>query len=147
MHQNNEQIRIIKLVNGDDIVCKVLTGKDQLAEDSPLLRLEKPLLVKYVPQFTPMGFRDYVALTKWTAYTPDKMITIPKDKIMTITNASEEMIKSYNHLAKMYEKVANDVPTQKKIMDDRHHATHEENEKINEIFAEHNDEEDEPTIH
>ena len=49
-------------------------------------------------------FRDYVALTKYFFYTPDKMITIPKDKIMTITNASEEMIKSYTHLAKMYEK-------------------------------------------
>ena len=43
------------------------------------------------------------------------MITIPKDKIMTITNASEEMIKSYTNLIKRISR-ANDVPTQKKIM-------------------------------
>ena len=29
------------------------------------------------------------------SYTNDRHITIPKDKIMTITNASKEMIKSY----------------------------------------------------
>ena len=141
------EVKIIKLINGDDIVTVLPTGDKQLPDNGPLIRLDKPLQIKYIPQITPMGFRDYIALIRWTNYTADKIVTIPKDKIMTITNASEEMIKSYTHLAKMYEKVANDVPTQKKIMDDRHHATHEENEKINEIFAEHNDEEDEPTIH
>ena len=30
-----------------------LPEKDNQLPDSPLLRLEKPLLVKYVPQFTP----------------------------------------------------------------------------------------------
>ena len=55
---------------------------------SQLIRLDKPLQIKYVPQMTPMGFRDYIALIRWTNYTNDKIVTIPKDKIMTITNAS-----------------------------------------------------------
>ena len=36
------------------------------------------------------------------------VITIPKDKILTITNASSEMGKSYEHMAVNYDKI--DVP-------------------------------------
>ena len=88
-------VKIIKLVNGEDVVTVLPTGKNQLPENSQLVRIEKPLLIKYVPQMTMTGFKDYIALIKWCSYTPDKVITIPKNKIMTITNASAEMISSY----------------------------------------------------
>ena len=45
-------IKIIKLINGDDIVCSF--PKKQLEQKSPLIRIVKPLLIKYVPQLTPM---------------------------------------------------------------------------------------------
>src|SRR6056300_761789 len=95
-------LKIIKLINGDDIVC--VLPKEQLGEKSPMLRLSKPLQIKYVPQLTPQGIKDYVALIKWAAYTLDEIVTIPKDKIMTITNASNSMITSYFHLIKDYDK-------------------------------------------
>ena len=91
-------VKIIKLVNGDDIVCSL--PKEQLGDKSPLIRLSKPLQVKYVPQLTPQGIKDYVALIKWSPYTKDAIITIPKNKIMTITNANGSMITSYFHLLK-----------------------------------------------
>jgi predicted GTPase len=43
-----DQIRIIKLINGDDIVCSL--APEQLPAKSPLLRLIKPLQIKYVSQ-------------------------------------------------------------------------------------------------
>ena len=61
-----EQIRIVKLVNGDDIVCSL--AKEQPPEKSPILRLVKPLQIKYVSQLTPKGLKDYIALIKWTAF-------------------------------------------------------------------------------
>jgi len=132
MHQNNESpIKIIKLVNGDDIVC--IIPKEQLGEKSPLIRLDRPLQIKYVPQLTPAGFRDYIALIKWTGYSKDRIITIPKDKIMTITNAGESMITSYFHIVKDYDKEnlktvdASDKYKKQKLTDN-------ENKKINEIF-------------
>ena len=103
MHQPMETIKIIKLINGDDIVCSF--PKKQLEQKSPLIRIEKPLLIKYVPQLTSMGIKDYIALIKWAAYTNDSVITIPKDKILTITNASSEMGKSYSHMANNYDKI------------------------------------------
>ena len=132
MHQNNENpIKIIKLINGDDIVC--ILPKEQLGEKSPLIRLDRPLQIKYVPQLTPSGFRDYIALIKWTGYSKDRIVTIPKDKIMTITNAGESMITSYFHIVKDYDKEnlktvdASDKYKKQKLTDN-------ENKKINEIF-------------
>ena len=138
------QVKIIKLINGDDIVAVLPTGDKQLPENGPLIRLDKPLQIKYVPQITPMGFRDYIALIRWTNYTADKIVTIPKDKIMTITNASLEMSTSYGEITKNSDNL--DRPKR----DETYHRkefTPEENKKINEIFKELDDEEEEPTIH
>ena len=138
------EVKIIKLINGDDIVTVLPTGDKQLPDNGPLIRLDKPLQIKYIPQITPMGFRDYIALIRWTNYTADKIVTIPKDKIMTITNASLEMAGNYKHIIQNYDKL--DRPKQ----DETYHKKEfspEENKKLNEIFREFDDEEDPPTIH
>ena len=134
MTKEANPIKIIKLINGDDIVCSF--PKEQLGDKSPLIRLSKPLQVKYVPQLTPQGIKDYVALIKWSPYTSDPIITIPKNKIMTITNASSEMIKSFEHMSNEYQKL--ETPKRennyKKTM-----FSKQENDKINEIFNEFDD--------
>ena len=139
------EVKIIKLINGDDIVTILPTGDKQLPDNGPLIRLDKPLQIKYIPQITPMGFRDYIALIRWTNYTADKIVTIPKDKIMTITNASLEMAGNYKHIIQNYDKL--DRPKQ----DETYHKKEfspEENKKLNEIFREFDDDEEEPpTIH
>jgi len=142
----NQTVKIIKLITGDDIVTVLPTGEKQLPDNGPLIRLDKPLQIKYIPQMTPTGFRDYIALIRWTNYTMDKVVTIPKDKIMTITNASLEMSGSYTDIIKNYDSL--DRPKR----DENYHRkefTPEENKKMNEIFREFDDfdDEDEPTMH
>ena len=132
-----EHIKIIKLVNGDDIVCSF--PKKQLEQKSPLIRIVKPLLIKYVPQLTPMGLKDYIALIKWAAYTNDSIITIPKDKILTITNASSEMGKSYEHMANNYDKIEEAKKDDQAYK--RTQFSKEDNDKLNEIFDELGDDE------
>ena len=140
-----QQIKIVKLINGDDIVTDMPVGDKQLPDKSILIRLNKPLQIKYVPQITPTGFRDYIALIRWTNYTNDNVVTIPKDKIMTITNASLEMSTSYGEIVKNYDKL--DKPKR----DENYHRkefTADENKKLNEIFKELDDvDEEDPTIH
>ena len=143
MHQPHQSVKIIKLVSGEDVVTILPTGKNQLPDNSQLLRLEKPLLIKYVPQMTLTGFKDYIALIKWCSYTPDKVITIPKNKIMTITNATTEMASSYFTIATNYDQKPaplrqQNYKTQK--------LTDEDNEKINDIFDDF-EEDEEKTIH
>ena len=132
-----ENVKIIKLINGDDIVCSF--PKKQLEQKSPLIRIVKPLLIKYVPQLTPMGLKDYIALIKWAAYTNDSIITIPKDKILTITNASSEMGKSYEHMANNYDKIEEAKKDDQAYK--RTQFSKEDNDKLNEIFDELGDDE------
>ena len=144
MHQPPQNIKIIKLINGEDVVVDLPIGDRQLPENSPLVRVIKPLLIKYVPQMTMVGFKDYVALIKWCSYTPDQVITIPKDKILTITNASVQMASSYMNVANTYDDKPISVRNQNY---ERQRLTDEENEKINEIFDELEDDWDNKTIH
>jgi hypothetical protein len=122
------QIKIIKLINGDDIVCSL--AKEQLPDKTPLLRIDKPLQIKYVSQLTTRGLKDYIALIKWAAYTNDKIITIPKDKIVTITNATEEMTKSYIEVSKKYEMIVVPKRSEHKI----EQLSEEENNEFNELW-------------
>ena len=148
MHQKTDSIKIIKLINGDDLVCHLPSGDKQLPENGPLLRLVKPLHIKYIPQITPEGFKDFIALTKWAAYTADQIVTIPKDKIMTVTNATAEMSRSWYKISEDYnmlEKMRQMKPNERVKFSDS------DNKKLNEIFDEvgdrPGDDEDEPTIH
>ena len=132
-------IKIIKLINGDDIVCTL--PAEQLGDKSPLLRLSKPLQVKYIPQFTSAGLKDYVALIKWSPYTKDFILTIPKDKIMTIVNANNDMSKSYNYMMTNYEKSEPLAQKEKPATFKRERLSDEDNDRVNEIFDEFEDDE------
>jgi hypothetical protein len=144
MHQPPHNVKIVKLINGEDVVTIMPTGKEQLPESHNLVRLSKPLLIKYVPQMTLTGFKDYVALIKWCSYTPDQIVTIPKDKIMTITNASVEMASSYLNLSNNIEDKP--VPVRNQNYN-RQRLSDVENDKLNEIFDELGDDDEDKTIH
>ena len=128
-----EQIRIVKLVNGDDIVCSL--AKEQLPEKSAILRLVKPLQIKYVSQLTPRGLKDFIALIKWTAYTNDQIISIPKDKIITITNATEAMSKSYLDVSSKYDKI--EIPKREEYKAEE--LSPDDNDEFNELWDEFRD--------
>ena len=125
-----KQIKIVKLVNGDDIVTAFPI--EQLQDKSPYIRLVKPLQIKYVPQFTKGGLKDYIALIKWNGFTHDPIVTIPKDKILTITNATDEMSRSYHQIAKGYEKL--DAPKQEPEKYEQERLDEDAEEEYNEIF-------------
>nr|BAR36205.1 hypothetical protein [uncultured Mediterranean phage uvMED] len=148
MHQeikdNKTNIKLIKLINGDDIVCHLPEKDTQLPDNSPLLRLEKPLQVKYIPQFTPGGFKDYIALIRWVNFSPDNIITIPKDKIMTIAGATKEMAGQYAIISKDYH-------TLRPPKEDKNYKSEQlsdlDSKKLREIFEEFDDDEEDKTIH
>jgi len=139
------QIKIIKLINGDDVVCKLAT---QWESEKLVLKIDKPLQIKYVSHITPFGLKDYIALIKWAGFTNDHIITIPKDKIMSITNATEEMIKSYNDLSSKYDKI-NTPKEPKQNMYSSKKLSKDQNDEFNELWDEFRDIEDDDkgTLH
>ena len=125
-----EAIKIIKLVNGDDIVCTI--PERLLDEKSPLVKIDKPLQIKYIPAMEEMGLKDYVALIKWTSYSDDCIISIPKDKIMTITSAGKAMTNSYINVSTGYDKST--MTEHKQESYDREELDDDVSKKLNDIF-------------
>ena len=101
-------VKIIRLVSGEEICCVI--PKEQVKDNKTLLRLSEPMLIKYVPRITEVGISDYIALVKWVGFTNDKIITIPKDKIMTIANATKPFTKRYHHLVDSINKQDQKLP-------------------------------------
>ena len=128
------EIKIIKLSNGDDIVCRIPLDQDT---KSKWLSISKPMQIKYVPKFTMQGITDYVALVKWTAYSPDETVSIPKDKIMTLTRAGVPLQRSYEVLERNFAEQETQVEEKSPVSENeysRKRLTDEQNEKLNEIF-------------
>ena len=105
----NQSVKIIRLVSGEEICCVI--PKEQITDKSNLLRLSEPMLIKYIPQISEYGISDYIALVKWVGFTNDKIITIPKDKIMTIANATEPFTRRYNKLVQTINKQDQKLPS------------------------------------
>ena len=102
-------VKIIRLVSGEEICC--IIPKEQIKDKTNLLRLSEPMLIKYVPQISEFGISDYIALVKWVGFTNDKIITLPKDKIMTIANATEPFTRRYNKLVQTINKQDQKLPS------------------------------------
>jgi len=90
------KVKILRLVTGEELCCVI--PEKQLSSKSNLVRLLEPMLIKYIPHMTDIGVSDYIALVKWVGFTDDKIISIPKDKIITIANATAPFSLRYKKL-------------------------------------------------
>ena len=107
---NDKTVKIIRLVSGEEICCRFPLHKDQLPENSKLLRLQEPMLIKYVPRITEQGISDYIALVRWVGFTDEKIVTIPVDKIVTICNATPAFTKRYDGLTQTLKNTKQPLP-------------------------------------
>ena len=107
---DTKSVKIIRLVSGEEICCKFPLHKNQLPENSKLLRLQEPMLIKYVPRITEHGISDYIALVRWVGFTDEKIITIPIDKIVTICNATAAFTRRYIDLTKTLKNAKQALP-------------------------------------
>ena len=53
--ESSKDVKVVKLINGDDLVTVIPTGEKQLGEKSPLVRLIRPLQIKYVLRLLRQG--------------------------------------------------------------------------------------------
>tara|TARA_B100001778_G_scaffold234183_1_gene195155 strand:- start:529 stop:945 length:417 start_codon:yes stop_codon:yes gene_type:complete len=125
-------VKIIRLVSGEEICCVI--PKEQIKDNKTLIRLSEPMLIKYVPRITEMGISDYIALVKWVGFTNDKIITIPKDKIMTIANATEPFTRRYHHLVNTINKQDQKLPAfVERDMTDEDYENYDKKENLDEL--------------
>ena len=106
---NYKKAKILRLVSGEEICC--MFPLDQLPESSTHIRLQDPLLIKYVPQVSEQGISDFIALVRWVGFTKDSVMTIPKDKIITICDATVPFTNRYIALSQSLKTVEPPLPS------------------------------------
>lgn len=108
---DTQNVKIIRLVSGEEICCKIDGTTKELPDKSRLLRILNPMLIKYIPQLTERGVTDYIALVKWVGFTNDTVITLPINKIITICNATPEFNNRYTQIVGKLHTVKENLPS------------------------------------
>jgi len=97
--------KIVKLTNGEDIICIV---KNELGEEC---EVSYPLLMQTLPRRTPQGLVESLSLSRWLQpFTEESLFKIKSDKIILMTDASPGLCKYYEYvLSKIDSHDNNDV--------------------------------------
>ena len=93
----NTNYQILKLSNGENIICDI---KDQNKSDI-ILEVTAPLKMDIMSRVTEAGIEEGLALTRWVQpFTDEKDIPINKATIVTMVPASLGMSKYYEYVLK-----------------------------------------------
>ena len=93
----NTNYQILKLSNGENIICDI---KNQNESDI-ILEVTAPLKMDIMSHVTREGIQEGLALTRWVQpFTDEKDIAINKSAIVTMVPASLGMSKYYEYVLK-----------------------------------------------
>jgi hypothetical protein len=93
----NTNYQIIKLSNGENIICDI---KEQSGSE-PSLEVVAPLKMDVMSRMTKKGIQEGLSLTRWVQpFTDEKNIQINKSTIVTMVPASLGMSKYYEYVLK-----------------------------------------------
>ena len=125
--------KIVKLTNGEDIICIV---KNELEEEC---EVSYPLLMQTLPRRTPEGFVESLSLSRWLQpFTEESLFKIKSENIILMTDASPGLCKYYEYvLSKIESPDTNDVFNEKDFS--KEEKSNDEDEEIYEELLENMD--------
>ena len=101
----NNNTKIIKLSNGEDIVCTCVESKN--TEDSQVLHISKPLRMDIRNKITKKGVVEALTLTRWLKpFSQEDDFHLEKSNIVTITDASFALNNYYNFMLDAHKDIA-----------------------------------------
>ena len=118
--------KIVKLTNGEDIICIV---KNELGEEC---EVSYPLLMQTLPRRTPKGFVESLSLSRWLQpFTEESLFKIKNDKIILMTDASPGLCKYYEYVLSKI-----DSPNDNEVFDEKNFSKEEDNDDDEEVYEE-----------
>ena len=97
-HTSPNPFKIIKMVNGDDVICKIMEEyKDALVIEYPM-SIVKNQVVESEDQIV-----EHTGLQRWMNYTHDTTFVIPKERIICLGNMAPDVTMYYKHVCKRLE--------------------------------------------
>ena len=100
---NNVSYTVLKLANGDDIICEVDFEQYDVEVDLPkrVYEIKDPLLMVHTKQMSPEGIREGLNLSRWfQPFTEQKYFSIPATSVVTSAEASPGLAKYYEYVLK-----------------------------------------------
>tara|TARA_Y100000816_G_scaffold291116_1_gene281510 strand:+ start:153 stop:590 length:438 start_codon:yes stop_codon:yes gene_type:complete len=89
--------QIIKLSNGEDIVCKI--HEPTSSRENSKLKVSSPLKMDTITRETEKGFVDSLSLTRWIQpYSDENVFDIEKQSIVIMTPASVGLSRYYEYV-------------------------------------------------
>tara|TARA_Y100000389_G_scaffold188776_1_gene211724 strand:- start:199 stop:627 length:429 start_codon:yes stop_codon:yes gene_type:complete len=90
--------QIIKLKNGEDLICNVLDN------ENGRLKVSSPLKMETVNRLSKKGLTESLALTRWIQpYSDEEHYFIESNSIILMTPASVGMTRYYQYVLKSYD--------------------------------------------
>ena len=103
---NDISYTVLKLANGDDIICEVDYEQYDVAADLPqrVFEIKDPLLMIHTRERHSDGIHEGLSLSRWVQpYTEQKYFSIPATSVVTSAEASPGLAKYYEHVLKRIE--------------------------------------------
>ena len=93
--KSSNPFKILKLSNGEDVLCKVLEEyKDALIVEYPMSVVKNQIVER------DNHIVEHTGLQRWMNFTHDKSFLILKEKIMTLGDLAPEETLYYKHICK-----------------------------------------------
>ena len=94
-YNTGNPFKIIKMINGEDVLCKILEEyKDALVVEYPM-SVVKNQIVEQENHIV-----EHAGLQRWVNFTHDKSFLILKERILTLADLAPEVTLYYKHICK-----------------------------------------------
>ena len=100
---NDISYTVLKLANGEDIICEVDFEQYNVKADLPqrIYEIQNPLLITHTKEMSPEGIREGLSLSRWfQPFTEQKYFSIPATTVVTSAEASPGLAKYYEYVLK-----------------------------------------------
>jgi len=107
----NTDYKIVKLTNGENLICEV---NDY---DDVEYKINFPLKMEVRSMQTKEGVVDSLNLSRWIGpYTEQSFFSIKRDHVLVIANASEGLGRYYEHMIREIKQL--DTPEKRALLED-----------------------------
>ena len=118
---NDISYTVLKLANGEDIICEV--DFEQYDDSKDLLKrvyeIQNPLLMTHTREMSPEGLREGLSLSRWfQPFTEQKYFSIPATSVVVSAEASPGLARYYEYVLKRIGDEIDDIVTEEKELDD-----------------------------
>ena len=100
---NNISYTVLKLANGEEIICEVDFEQYDVEVDLPkrVYEIKDPLLMTHTKEISSEGMREGLSLSRWfQPFTEQKYFSIPATSVVTSAEASPGLAKYYEYVLK-----------------------------------------------